>query len=96
MIALCGELQYSVSDMTWVYMSGSYTGNYTGSRLIFCAECVFIQEVFTEHELVNDLSWFTLMNNQHPTFLPYLIHTHLAFGLFNSLQGKNYISVIDF
>lgn len=54
--------------------------NYTGSRLIFCVECVYIQEGFREHELVNYLSWFTFMNNQHPTFLT---HTHLTFGPFS-------------
>lgn len=56
--------------------------SYTGSRLTFCAECVYIQEGLREHELVNYHSWFTLMNNQHQTFLLRLIHTHLTSGPF--------------
>jgi len=46
-------------------------GNYTGSLLTFCAECVYIQQGFREHELVIYLS-FSLMNNQRPTFLLHL------------------------
>lgn len=56
--------------------------NYTGSRLTFCAECFYIQEGFREDELVNYANWFTLMNNQHPTFLLHLTHTHPISGPF--------------